>query len=53
MSSKTSSVVSGSRNLEHLTFEERVQRGAENAVRCMGITGLLKSRGGEKDESIR
>ena len=38
MSSKTSSVVSGSRNLEHLTFEERMQRGAENAVCCMGIT---------------
>ncbi len=38
MSSKTSSVVSGSRNLERLTFEERVQRGVENAVRCMGIT---------------
>ena len=26
------------KTLDSLTFEERVQRGAENAVRCMGVT---------------
>ncbi|HLJ32938.1 MAG TPA: hypothetical protein VKU38_04770, partial [Ktedonobacteraceae bacterium] len=26
-------------DIEQLSFEERVQLGAENAVRCMGVTG--------------
>jgi aminopeptidase len=40
MSSKLSSVVSSSEKLDisKLSFEERLQYGAENAVRCMGIT---------------
>jgi aminopeptidase len=28
----------GKRDLESMTFEERLQLGAENAVRCMGVT---------------
>jgi leucyl aminopeptidase (aminopeptidase T) len=40
MSSKTSSFLPGlsAQDIEHLTFEERVQYGAENAIRCMGVT---------------
>ncbi len=40
MSSKTSSFIPDQQeqDIQHLTFEERVQRGAENAVRCMGVT---------------
>src|SRR5437870_3112713 len=40
MSSKTSSFLPGLsvQDIEHLTFEERVQYGAENAIRCMGVT---------------
>ena len=36
MSVETSEVVS---DLSELSFEERLQRGAENAVRCMGVSG--------------
>jgi aminopeptidase len=40
MSGKTSSALSeqGVRDLQELTFEERVQLGAENAIRCMGVS---------------
>ena len=40
MSSKTSSFIPDQQeqDIQHLTFEERIQRGAENAVRCMGVT---------------
>src|SRR5579859_7070491 len=40
MSNKTDSAVSDQqrRDIQHLTFEERVQLGAENAVQCMGVT---------------
>jgi len=38
MSGKTSNIISVPQELEHMTFEERVQFGAENAVRCMGVT---------------
>ncbi len=40
MSSKTSSIISGrqERGIRDMTFEERVQLGAENAVLCMGVT---------------
>ena len=40
MSNKTDSIVSDQQrqDIQHLTFEERVQYGAENAVRCMGVT---------------
>src|SRR5438094_3990370 len=40
MSSKTSSFLPGLsvQDIEHLSFEERVQYGAENAIRCMGVT---------------
>ena len=40
MSSKTSSIVSGRRErpIQSMSFEERVQLGAENAVLCMGVT---------------
>lgn len=38
MSGNTSNILSISKELEHMTFEERVQFGAENAVRCMGVT---------------
>ena len=40
MSGKTSSILPGHQrqDIEQLTFAERVQLGAENAVRCMGVT---------------
>src|SRR6266851_5533813 len=40
MSSKTSSIISGrqERAIQDMSFEERVQLGAENAVLCMGVT---------------
>ena len=40
MSGKISSVVSSSEKLDisKMSFEERLQYGAENAVRCMGVT---------------
>src|SRR6266566_6661434 len=40
MSGKTSSILPGHQGqvIERLTFAERVQLGAENAVRCMGVT---------------
>jgi aminopeptidase len=40
MSNKTSSVIPDrqGRDIHHLSFEERVQLGAENAIRCMGVT---------------
>src|SRR2546421_11227770 len=40
MSGKTSSILPGHQrqDIERLTFAERVQLGAENAVRCMGVT---------------
>src|SRR5436305_5175113 len=40
MSSITSSILPGHQrqDIEQLTFAERVQLGAENAVRCMGVT---------------
>jgi aminopeptidase len=40
MTGKISSVVSSSEKLDisKLSFEERLQYGAENAVRCMGVT---------------
>ena len=40
MSGKTSSILPGPQrqDIEQLTFAERVQLGAENAVRCMGVT---------------
>src|SRR5256886_6352761 len=40
MSGKVSSVVSSSEKLDisKMSFEERLQYGAENAVRCMGVT---------------
>lgn len=38
MSGKTSNVLPAPQRLEHMTFEERLQFGAENAVRCMGVT---------------
>src|SRR6266849_6675159 len=38
MSGKTSNIISIPPELEHMTFEERVQFGAESAVRCMGVT---------------
>jgi aminopeptidase len=40
MSNKTDSVVADQhrQDLQQLTFEERIQLGAENAVRCMGVT---------------
>jgi aminopeptidase len=40
MSSKTSSIISGrqERAVQDMSFEERVQLGAENAVLCMGVT---------------
>jgi aminopeptidase len=39
MSGKRSSVVSGSKkpDISKMSFEERLQYGAENAVRCMGV----------------
>jgi aminopeptidase len=41
MSGKTSGPLVNQRgtDLQALTFEERLQLGAENAVRCMGVTG--------------
>jgi aminopeptidase len=38
MSGKTSNILPIPQGLEHMTFEERLQFGAENAVRCMGVT---------------
>jgi aminopeptidase len=40
MSGITSSILPGHQrqDIEQLTFAERVQLGAENAVRCMGVT---------------
>ena len=38
MPGKSSNVLPVPRGLEHMTFEERLQFGAENAVRCMGVT---------------
>src|SRR5437763_2522638 len=40
MSGKTSSILPGHQrqDIEQLTFAERVQLGAENAVRCMGVS---------------
>src|SRR5260370_1691124 len=38
MSSKISSCVPSSEGLDKMSFEERLQYGAENAVRCMGVT---------------
>ena len=40
MSGKISSIVSSSEKLDlsKMSFEERLQYGAENAVRCMGVT---------------
>src|SRR6476659_7647033 len=40
MSGKLSSIVSSSEKLDisKMSFEERLQYGAENAVRCMGVT---------------
>jgi aminopeptidase len=40
MSGKTSNIPPGQQrqDIQHLTFAERVQLGAENAVRCMGVT---------------
>jgi aminopeptidase len=38
MSSKISSFVPSSERLDKMSFEERLQYGAENAVRCMGVT---------------
>jgi len=40
MSGKTSSILLANKGriLRRLTFAERVQLGAENAVRCMGVT---------------
>src|SRR5437588_12809031 len=38
MSSKSSSFVPSSERLDKMSFEERLQYGAENAVRCMGVT---------------
>ena len=38
MPGKSSNVLPVPQGLEHMTFEERLQFGAENAVRCMGVT---------------
>jgi aminopeptidase len=38
MSAQTHNILSARRNIESLSFEERVQLGAENAVHCMGVT---------------
>ncbi len=38
MPGKSSNVLPAPQGLEHMTFEERLQFGAENAVRCMGVT---------------
>jgi len=40
MSGKIGSIVSSSEKLDlsKMSFEERLQYGAENAVRCMGVT---------------
>jgi aminopeptidase len=38
MSGKSSNILSVPKKLEHMSFDERVQFGAENAVRCMGVT---------------
>jgi len=38
MPGKSSNVLPVLQGLEHMTFEERLQFGAENAVRCMGVT---------------
>jgi aminopeptidase len=38
MPGQTSHILPARRNIESLSFEERVQLGAENAVRCMGVT---------------
>ena len=40
MSGKISSAVSSSEKLDvsNMSFEERLQYGAENAVRCMGVS---------------
>jgi aminopeptidase len=38
MSGQTHNILSAQRNIESLSFEERVQLGAENAVHCMGVT---------------
>ncbi len=38
MSGKTSNILPIPQGLERMTFEERLQFGAENAVRCMGVT---------------
>jgi aminopeptidase len=41
MSGRTSNMLSGPHgaDVQKMTFEERVQLGAENAIRCMGVTG--------------
>src|SRR2546428_2259238 len=41
MSGRTSNILSGPHgaDVQKMTFEERVQLGAENARRCMGVTG--------------
>ncbi len=41
MSGRTSNILSGPQgaDVQKMTFEERVQLGAENAIRCMGVTG--------------
>ena len=40
MSNKIGSIVSSSKkpDISKMSFEERLQYGAENAVRCMGVT---------------
>ena len=38
MPGKSSNALPVLQGLEHMTFEERLQFGAENAVRCMGVT---------------
>src|SRR6266568_4981189 len=38
MSSKMSSFVSRPQRLDKMSFDERLEYGAENAVRCMGVT---------------